>query len=97
MRRLGRGQVSSQAPGWWLDIDLDVLDRHEFSACGWSVAVYNPDLDPGRRAAARIVNFTADVISGRMQEKRLDCGENRAQMHLIKPRPIRTTPARPCY
>jgi hypothetical protein len=22
------------APGWWLHIDLDVLDRHEFSACG---------------------------------------------------------------
>ena len=88
-------QVTSQAPGWWLHIDLDVLDRHEFSACGaasddampgglswaeltsiassalqaggargWSIGVYNPDLDPGRRAAERIVTFIADVISG---------------------------------
>jgi arginase len=28
---------------------------------GLSVAVYNPDLDPERRAAARIVGFLADV------------------------------------
>lgn len=26
--------VSSNAPGWWLHTDLDVLDRMEFSACG---------------------------------------------------------------
>jgi arginase len=88
-------QVSSQAPGWWLHTDLDVLDRQDFSACGaasddtmpgglswpelaaiassvlhagardWSIAVYNPDLDPDRRAAARIVSFIADVTSGR--------------------------------
>ncbi len=87
--------VGSQAAGWWLHIDLDVLDRHEFSACGaagdtsmpegltwsqlseitssalraggcrgWSVAVYNPDLDPERREAARIVEFVADVTAG---------------------------------
>jgi arginase len=30
-------------------------------ASGWSVAVYNPDLDPKRRAADRIVSFLADV------------------------------------
>jgi arginase len=90
-------QVTSQAPGWWLHIDLDVLDRNEFSACGaasddampgglswpelaaiassalqaggargWSLGVYNPDLDPERRAAERIVNFIADVSSGSM-------------------------------
>jgi arginase len=90
-------QVTSHAPGWWLHIDLDVLDRHEFSACGaasddampgglswpelaaiassalqaggargWSLGVYNPDLDPDRRAAERIVNFIADVINGSM-------------------------------
>jgi arginase len=95
-RRAAR-QVSSQAPGWWLHIDLDVLDRRDFSACGaasddtmpgglswpelaavaasalhtggargWSVGVYNPDLDPDRRAAEQIVNFIADVTSGRM-------------------------------
>jgi arginase len=85
-------RVASQASGWWLHIDLDVLDRREFSACGaageismpggltwsqlskitssalraggcrgWSLAVYNPDLDPERRAAARIVEFVTDV------------------------------------
>ena len=93
--RQAAGQVTSQAPGWWLHIDLDVLDRHEFSACGaasddampgglswpelaaiassalraggacgWSLVVYNPDLDPQRRAAGRVVNFIADVTSG---------------------------------
>jgi arginase len=95
--RQAAGQVTSQAPGWWLHIDLDVLDRQEFSACGaasddampgglswaelaaiassalqaggargWSLGVYNPDLDPDRRAAKRIVNFIADVTSGSM-------------------------------
>ena len=93
--RQAAGQVTSQAPGWWLHIDLDVLDRQEFSACGaasddampgglswpeltaiassalqaggargWSLGVYNPDLDPDRRAAKRIVNFIADVTRG---------------------------------
>lgn len=27
-------RVAAQAPDWWLHIDLDVLDRNEFSACG---------------------------------------------------------------
>jgi arginase len=84
--------VRSEASGWWLHIDLDVLNRHEFSACGaageismpggltwsqlseitssalqaggcrgWSLAVYNPDLDPERQAAARIVEFVRDI------------------------------------
>ena len=92
--RLAARQVASQVPGWWLHIDLDVLDRREFSACGaagevmlpgglswaelaalaspllgsggirgWSLGVYNPDLDPERRSAARIVDFVADATS----------------------------------
>jgi arginase len=87
-------QVAARASGWWLHIDLDVLDGEEFSACGaagdpamagglswselgamtasavgvggvcgWSISVYNPDLDPQRRAAERIVSFVADVTS----------------------------------
>lgn len=87
--------AASQAPGWWLHADLDVLDRAELSACGaageivlpgglswaeltalttsalraggcrgWSVAVYNPDQDPGRQAAGRITRFVADVTRG---------------------------------
>lgn len=87
-------QVASRAAGWWLHIDLDMLDREEFSACGapgevvlpgglswaelraltsaalsaggvrgWSLGVYNPDLDPQRQAAKQIVNFIADATS----------------------------------
>jgi arginase len=86
-------QVASQAPGWWLHIDLDVLDRYEFSSCGaanevamsgglswvelaaiassalrvggargWSIGVYNPDLDPLRQDAKQIVNFIGGVL-----------------------------------
>ncbi|HEX8861470.1 MAG TPA: arginase family protein [Actinomycetes bacterium] len=85
-------RVASQAPGWWLHIDLDVLAGEEFSACGaasdpsmpdglswselaavvavaleaggaagWSLGVYNTDLDPDRRAAERVVRFMAEV------------------------------------
>jgi len=85
--------VAGRAPGWWLHVDLDVLDRQEFRACGaasdpsmpegltwadltsatrtvlqvdgcrgWSVGVYNPDLDPDGRDAQRIVAYLADVI-----------------------------------
>jgi arginase len=92
--RQAAAQVAPQASGWWLHIDLDVLDREEFSACGapgevelpgglswaeltdltssalradgvrgWSLGVYNPDLDPQLRAAARIVNFVADATT----------------------------------
>jgi len=32
--------------------------------CGWSVSVYNPELDPGDRAAARIVQLVADAFRG---------------------------------
>ena len=95
--RLAAEHVTSQAPGWWLHIDLDVLDRGAFSACGaasddampgglsweeltaiassalqaggargWSVGVYNPDLDPERSGAQRIVKFLADVTSAAM-------------------------------
>lgn len=92
--RLAARQVASQVPGWWLHIDLDVLDRKEFNACGaagevmlpgglswaelgalassvlgsggvrgWSLGVYNPDLDPKGRSATRIVDFVADATS----------------------------------
>ena len=88
-------QVASQAPGWWLHIDLDVLAGKEFRACGaandlsmpgglswaelttvvssalraggcrgWSIGVYNPDLDPGLYSAGQVVNFLAEIIGG---------------------------------
>ena len=77
---------------WWLHIDLDVLARSEFAACGatgevmlaggltwqqlaelvvsalhsrgcagWSLSIYNPDLDPDRSAARDIVGFVARI------------------------------------
>jgi arginase len=86
-------QAASQAPGWWLHTDLDVLAGNEFSACGaaadpampgglswaeltavvssalrvggcrgWSIGVYNPDLDPQRQSARQVVAFLTEVI-----------------------------------
>jgi arginase len=83
-------RLDAQASGWWLHVDLDVLDRSEFRACGaatdpampeglswaqltaitraalhadrcrgWSIAVYNPDLDPDRVDAKQIVGYLA--------------------------------------
>jgi arginase len=90
--RMAVEHVAEHASRWWLHIDLDVLARSEFAACGapgevplaggltwrqlteisasallvggcagWSVSVYNPDLDPGGRAARRIVDFVMQV------------------------------------
>jgi arginase len=42
--RAAAGQVAAQAPGWWLHIDLDVLDREDFSACG---AAGDDSMPPG--------------------------------------------------
>ena len=86
--------VSAQAPGWWLHVDLDVLDASAFRACGaasdpsmpegltwaqltqvtrtalqaggcrgWSIGVYNADLDPDGRDAQRVVSYLADVAT----------------------------------
>jgi arginase len=86
--------VAGQASGWWLHVDLDVLDGKEFRACGaaddpsmsegltwaeltditrtayqtdgcrgWSVGVYNPDLDPEGLEAQRIVAYFHDVTN----------------------------------
>jgi arginase len=90
--RLAVEHVAAHESRWWLHIDLDVLARSEFTACGapgevmlgggltwqqltevgvsavqsggcagWSVSVYNPDLDPDRSAARRIVEFVARI------------------------------------
>jgi arginase len=91
--RQAAGQAASQALGWWLHTDLDVLAADAFSACGaaadpampgglswveltavvssalrvggcggWSIGVYNPDLDPQHRSARQVVTFLAEVI-----------------------------------
>jgi arginase len=87
--------LAGQASGWWLHVDLDVLDGNEFRACGaandpsmpegltwaqlaavtrtalhtdgcrgWSVGVYNADLDPDGREAQRTVAYLAEATSG---------------------------------
>jgi arginase len=93
---LAAARVAARAPGWWLHVDLDVLDGREFRACGaagdplmprgltwaelgevtrvalraggcrgWSVGVYNADLDPGNEDAQRVVAYLAEVIGNR--------------------------------
>jgi arginase len=85
-------RLAGHLSGWWLHVDLDVLDGTEFAACGaasdpsmpqgltwaqltavtrvalqtdgcqgWSIGVYNPDLDPEGREAVRIVAYAAEV------------------------------------
>jgi arginase len=92
--RMAVEHVAEQTSRWWLHIDLDVLARSDFAACGapgevalpggltwrqlteisasalhgggcsgWSVSVYNPDLDPGGGAARRIVEFVMQVAA----------------------------------
>jgi arginase len=86
--------VGAQASGWWLHVDLDVLDASAFRACGaasdpsmpegltwaqltqvtrtalqasgcrgWSIGVYNADLDPDGRDAQRVVSYLAEVAT----------------------------------
>jgi arginase len=86
--------VGAQAHGWWLHVDLDVLDASAFRACGaasdpsmpegltwaqltqvtrtalqaggcrgWSIGVYNADLDPDGRDAQRVVSYLAEVAT----------------------------------
>jgi arginase len=90
--RLAAEHVAAHGSRWWLHIDLDVLARSEFAACGapgevmlaggltwqqltdigvaavqsvgcagWSLSIYNPDLDPDRSAARSIVEFVSQV------------------------------------
>jgi arginase len=90
------GAVAAQVSGWWLHVDLDVLDGNEFHACGaatdpsmpegltwpqltditrtilqtdgcrgWSLGVYNADLDPDGHQARRIVAYLGEVTSRR--------------------------------
>ena len=90
--RLAVEHVAAHGSRWWLHIDLDVLARSEFAACGaagevmlaggltwqqlaelgvaalhsggcagWSLSIYNPDLDPEHGAARSIVEFAARI------------------------------------
>jgi arginase len=85
-------RIATRASGWWLHVDLDVLDGNEFRACGaatdpsmpegltwrqltditqtalqtdgcigWSIGVYNADLDPEGHEARRIVSYLREI------------------------------------
>jgi arginase len=50
----------------WTELTTVVSSALQMGGCGgWSLGVYNPDLDPARRAAQQIVNFLATVINSR--------------------------------
>jgi arginase len=93
--RRAMAHVARSVDRWWLHIDLDVLDRAEFSAQGlpdiddepggltWeqltdlviaffststscvggSIAIYDPDQDPGATCARQIVAFIRNIVS----------------------------------
>jgi len=47
----------------WAELTVLVSSALRAGGCrGWSIGVYNPDLDPERRAAPQVVNFLAGVI-----------------------------------
>ena len=50
----------------WAELATVVSSALRVGGCrGWSLGVYNPDLDPERHAARQIVNFVAEVIGER--------------------------------
>jgi arginase len=90
--RQAAAHLAAQAAGWWLHVDLDVLDAKAFRACGaasdpsmpegltwaeltqvtsaalqaggcrgWSIGVYNADLDRDGRDAERVVAYLEEV------------------------------------
>jgi hypothetical protein len=47
----------------WAELTAVVSSALRTGGCrSWSVGVYNPDLDPERRAARQIVTFLAQVL-----------------------------------
>lgn len=58
------GEVAPPGGLSWAELtDLTSSALRAGGARGWSLGVYNPDLDPQRRAAERIVTFLADATS----------------------------------
>src|SRR5206468_12196889 len=49
----------------WTELSAVTAAALDTEGCyGWSVSVYNPDLDPDGREARRIVAYIANVIGG---------------------------------
>jgi arginase len=48
---------------FWAELTAVVSSALRVGGCrGWSIGVYNPDLDPQRRSARQVVTFLAEVI-----------------------------------
>lgn len=49
----------------WAELSAVVSSALRVGGCrGWSLGVYNPDLDPERHSARQIVKFLAKIVSG---------------------------------
>jgi arginase family enzyme len=46
---------------WQQLAELVVSALHSRGCAGWSLSIYNPDLDPDRSAARRIVEFVTQI------------------------------------
>jgi arginase len=54
----------------WAELTALASSALRVGGCrGWSIGVYNPDLDPGRRAARQVVNFLAGVIGAQAGDR----------------------------
>ena len=59
------GEVALPGGLSWAELTALASAALGTSGCrGWSITIYNPDLDPAGQAAARITRFVADVTSG---------------------------------
>jgi arginase len=48
----------------WAELTSITVSALQAGGCrGWDVVVYNPDLDPERDAAKRIVQFIGEVLN----------------------------------
>jgi arginase len=63
-RACGAAHDPSMPPGLtWAQLTLITRTALRTDGCvGWSIGVYNPDLDPDGREAMRVVAYLADVI-----------------------------------
>jgi arginase family enzyme len=49
----------------WAELAAAVSSALRIGGCrGWSLGVYNPDLDPQLRSARQVVTFLAEVVGG---------------------------------
>jgi arginase len=47
----------------WLDIEtIATVALQTPGLCGWNITIYNPDLDPDGKGAARIVSFLETML-----------------------------------